>query len=340
MSVIEAMAPAEALRARQKRSAKTRRIQLAVLITAMLAGILSMLYPVVATGYNNYKQQEFARKYGYATGEADRTKLDAELTRARLYNETIDGIPILDPYLAKVSQDRSAPYMKYLDQLNSMPAMARVRVPTANINLPVYHGTADNTIAKGAGHLYGTSLPVGGTNTHTVLTSHTGMTNATLFDELTKVQLGDRIYVDVNGLTLAYQVTETKKVLPNELDDLKPEMGKDMITLFTCWPYGVNTHRLLVTGMRVQMDPKEVPPPPSVTEGLFHFQDWMLKMMGLSAAGLLVIALMITSEVRTTKKAWRKYQAALAKDAEEALAPAEAPEGDPDVPRPDPEPER
>ena len=144
-----------------------------------------LLYPVLATQFNNMKQREFAAKYHEEVVQAPPEVLDEELKDAREYNSTLRGVPILDPWLKLNGTDPgSKPYQLYRSKLSKFTAMARVRVPSADIDLPVYHGTTDDVIAKGAGHLYGTSLPVGGTGTHAVLTSHTGMSNATLFDHL------------------------------------------------------------------------------------------------------------------------------------------------------------
>ena len=132
--------------------------------------------------------------------------------------------------------------------------MATVKIPSIDVNLPIYHGTDAATLDKGVGHLFGTALPVGGESTHTVLTGHTGLGTATIFDELTSVQMGDYFYIETAGRHLKYQVTDIRVVLPNETETLNKVEGKDLATLITCTPYGVNTHRLLVTGERVPMD--------------------------------------------------------------------------------------
>lgn len=172
--------------------------------------------------------------------------------------------------------------------------MARVRVPQVGINLPVYHGTTDDVIAKGAGHLYGTSLPVGGESAHAVLTSHTGMSDATLFDNLKDVKVGDLMFVDVMGETLAYKVDQIKVVLPHEIEDLTTIPGKDYLTLFTCTPYAVNTHRLLVRGERVEWS-EEVAAVAETETGL-QIQPWMYWLLGGAGAGTLLAIIMIARE--------------------------------------------
>jgi sortase A len=269
-----------------------------VTLLLMLAGMLVLLYPVVATQYNNIHQREFAAGYNRQVEAAAPDALAADRERASAYNAELSGVPILDPYLAGVSAPASDAYSDYLGTLGRFEAMARVRVPTAAIDLPVYHSTNDDVIAKGAGHLYGTSLPVGGVGTHAVLTSHTGMSNATLFDHLTQVGEGDLMYVDVYGETLAYQVDSIKVILPTEIDELHVVPGADLLTLFTCTPYAVNTHRLLVTGHRVPFDPVKAPVAASPLTSLLSLEPWMIGLIGGAVVALALIVVIVVREVR------------------------------------------
>lgn len=265
-----------------------------------------MLYPVAATQYNNVKQQEFAQQYNNDVLEIPAADLSGDLARARAYNATLTGVPILDPWLLQVAQDPgSKPYREYMSQLALFDVMARIRVPSAQIDLPVRHGTFDDAIAIGAGHLYGTSLPVGGEGTHAVLTSHTGMPNATLFDHLTSVREGDLMFVDVDGETLAYQVDRIKVVLPNEIDDLKAEPGQDLLTLFTCTPYAINTHRLLVRGHRVPFDPATSPaaPQPGIKLTL---EPWMIGLIAGAVLGLAMLLFLVGRERRRAARRGRR----------------------------------
>ena len=135
------------------------------------------------------------------------------------------------------------------------PVMARIVIPSIHVSLPVYHGTDSRTLADSVGHLFGTSLPIGGPSTHAVLTGHTGLSTATMFDNLNQVKKGDPFYVSSLGQTLKYEVVDITVVKPEETDSLRKVPGRDLVTLITCTPYGVNSHRLLVTGERVPMDP-------------------------------------------------------------------------------------
>ena len=165
--------------------------------------------------------------------------------------------------------------------------MATVKIPSIDVNLPIYHGTDTATLDKGVGHLFGTALPVGGESTHTVLTGHTGLGNATMFDQLTSVKMGDYFYIETAGRHLKYQVTDIRVVLPHETESLNKVEGKDLATLITCTPYGVNTHRLLVTGERVPMDEEAVAAEAAQVKGSV-MKPWMIAVLASVAVILLV----------------------------------------------------
>lgn len=228
----------------------------------LLLGALACFYPVVTSQYNNAVQRAAAQRYAAVPADEHSHGGDSRSTtmqRARAYNDSLEGIPLLDPYQVRKGEGEDAnvaAHDDYLAQLADGELMARLRVPAGHIDLGVRHGTDPHAISSGAGHLYGTSLPVGGKGTHAVLTSHTGMTSATLFDHLADVRVGDYVFVDVSGETLAYRVDQTKVVLPDQTEDLRAEPGRDLLTLFTCTPYGINTHRLLVRAERTDFTPE------------------------------------------------------------------------------------
>ncbi|MDO5503272.1 MAG: class C sortase [Actinomycetia bacterium] len=259
----------------------------------VLAGVGVLLYPVAATQFNNTKQREFAQTYNTEVQQISQTDRTAGLEEARAYNEALYGIPILDPWLSEASRTPSGPYVDYLGLLAETGAMARLRVPSINVDLPIYHGTTDDVLAKGVGHLYGTSLPVGGEGTHSVLTSHTGLSNATLFDHLDDVVEGDIVLVEVLGETLAYEVDQIKVVLPHETEDLVTIAGEDYLTLVTCTPYAVNTHRLLVRGHRVPFDESSPEAQQMEEQSGLQLEPWMYWLLGGAAAGLLVMIWML-----------------------------------------------
>lgn len=243
-------------------------------VLAALTGIAVLLYPVVITQLSNIEQRSVANTYVEQTKDLSDQQREDQLEKARQYNESRAHGPIMDPWLARVSGD-NFDYQEYAAQLNLTDVMANVAIPAIDMRLPVYHGTGDDVLDKGVGHLYGSDLPVGGIGTHAVLTGHTGLRTATLFDNLDKVKVGDAIYIQVSGETLKYQVEKLEVVLPNEAENLYPVADKDLLTLVTCTPYGINSHRLLVHAERVPMDEKDVAVVSSTDSGLV-WQWWMI----------------------------------------------------------------
>lgn len=233
-----------------------RKILISVLT---IVGALLLLYPVVAVFAGNIHIGNISRQQAQEMKrlETQPEKAQQLLEQAKKYNARIRGIPILDPYLYQMTKTGSEEYQEYLATLPG-DIMARLVVPAAKIDLPVRHGTEDDAIARGAGHLFGTGLPVGGKGVNAVLTAHSGMRTASLFDGLTDVQVGDIAYVQVAGQKLAYKVKEIHIIKPTQLELFEAQAGRDLLTLFTCTPYGINTHRLVVTAERIALN--QAPP--------------------------------------------------------------------------------
>ena len=297
------------------RKAQRRRRLFTILPPVLLVlGILVLLYPVIATYQNNLEQQRIAKAFSAEQTNLGPDVLKDELARADEYNRQAAEAPILDPWLE--SQRPNTPqYSNYLSQLDVNPVMATVKVPSADISLPIYHGTETSTLEKGAGHLFGTALPVGGEGTHTVLTGHSGLGSATMFDHLNRVKVGDVFYIEVLGRHLKYKVTDIRTVLPNETESLNKVAGKDLATLITCTPYGINTHRLLVTGERVPMDDQQVAAESAKVEPAV-VQTWMI------AVVVGIIAVLITTAVLWgfARKNRKKREAEAAAAAEASAA--------------------
>ena len=264
----------------------------------LLAGILVLLYPVLATQYNNQRQERIASEFSTVAENAGPDAVAESLRRADEYNLKASESPILDPWL-DAQRPGTAQYQDYLSQLNLNDVMATIKIPSIDVNLPIYHGTENATLDKGIGHLFGTALPVGGESTHTVLTGHTGLGNATMFDQLTSVKVGDVFYIETAGRHLKYQVTDIRVVLPTETESLNKVEGKDLATLITCTPYGINTHRLLVTGERVPMDDDAVAAEAAQVKGSV-MKPWMIAVLA-AVALILVVAAVIWVRSRTRK---------------------------------------
>lgn len=279
----------------------------------ILVGISVLLYPVVSTQWNNYIQRKVVEDYSSQIQDLPEEQLNAAIEAAREYNANSIGGPILDPWLSRVSED-NLDYQQYMEQLSGLPAMSQVSIPSIESSLPVYHGTTEEVLQKGLGHLYGTSLPVGGEGTHSVITGHTGLTTSTMWDNLIDMKEGDAVYVNTFGQKMKYQVTSTEVVLPHETESLAQQPDKDLITLITCTPYGVNSHRLLVHAERVPLDPED--------EAAFNQKNAILQWW--MWALLIVAALAIAFLIHWIRKERRKAAAAngddaVADDAEDAV---------------------
>ena len=265
----------------------------------LLAGILVLLYPVLATQYNNQRQERIASEFSAVADQAGPDAVAESLRRADEYNLKASESPILDPWL-DAQRPGTAQYQDYLSQLNLNDVMATIKIPSINVNLPIYHGTENATLDKGIGHLFGTALPVGGESTHTVLTGHTGLGTATMFDQLTSLKEGDVFYIEVPGRHLKYQVTDIRVVLPNETETLNKVEGKDLATLITCTPYGINTHRLLVTGERVPMDEANAAAEAAQVKGAV-LKPWMIAIL-IAVAIILLVSAIIWAHSRTRRE--------------------------------------
>lgn len=232
--------------------AKATRVVLSIAL--VLAGALLLAYPSVSNWLAESSRSEVIADYDKAVESAGAAELSEAFDFARAYNDRLRSgvaavIDPFDPYAEKVSD---AEYEQCLN-IAGDGVMGTIRIPTAQIVLPLYHGTDEECLKRGAGHLQGTALPVGGESTHCVIAGHTGLPTAQLFDKLDQVQLGDVFTISVLGRRLAYQVCDIEVVLPEQTDSLVVQEGRDLVTLVTCTPYGKNTHRLLVTGQRCEL---------------------------------------------------------------------------------------
>lgn len=287
----------------KKRASKLNKI---IPLLLVIAGVAVLLYPVVVTYLRNTAQTAIADSYRNSQSTLTDSDRDWWLNSAHQYNEERAGAPILDPWLNRVSKN-NAPYIDYQQQLNPSgeedAVMAVLSIPGIDVQLPIYHGTEAETLHKGVGHLYGSSLPVGGVDTHAVLTGHTGLTTSTLFDNLDEVVEGDAFYVDALGEVIKYEVDQITIVEPDEVGNIQPIAGGDYITLITCTPYGVNSHRLLVRGARVDMDPAETSEAFKAT-GLW--QPWMIGVVIVVLIVALIIAFLVWRNAR--KKSGGKHR--------------------------------
>lgn len=228
--------------------------------TIALVGILTLLYPTTASWFGQLNQSKFIEGLGAQVEEGPPSLLTEKLEEAHAYNKALVGGALLAANTrVPIGQGTSSAQFDYREMLSlhGMDTMGRLKIPAIQVDLPIYHGTSDATLAIGVGHLEGTSLPVGGESQHSVLTAHRGLPEATLFNDLHKLKIGDRFTIEVMGEVLTYEVFETQTILPHETQSLVPRYGEDIVTLVTCTPLGINSHRYLVTGQRITPTPLE-----------------------------------------------------------------------------------
>ena len=219
-------------------------------ILVFAIGFCICLYPLVGSLIQRVGQQSLLSTYEKEEEKIDTETMESELEKAREYNSTLyqtQGVYVGDE-AASILSDES--YESLLN-LTDSGIMGRIEIPKINVDLPIYHGTEDDVLSKGIGHFKPSSLPVGGKSTRSVLTGHRGLPSSKLFTRLDEMEEGDYFFIEVCNETLAYKVNEIIEIKPEELSQLQIEPDKDLVTLVTCTPYGINTHRLLVTGERV-----------------------------------------------------------------------------------------
>ena len=216
-----------------------------------LIGLSILLYPMVSDAWNRYRDSLLISNYSSSVSSDDNSeKIDSMWKAAQEYNEQIKQESVPDAFSVRDGQTDST-YESLLN-LNGDGMMGYVEIPVIDVSIPIYHYTTDESLEKGAGHLFGSSLPVGGKSTHCILSAHRGLPSAKLFTDLNLVEEGDVFYLHVLGKTLAYEVDQILIVEPTDVSTLMIEAGKDLCTLVTCTPYGINSHRLLVRGHRIE----------------------------------------------------------------------------------------
>lgn len=221
-------------------------IRLLVLVVAFAV----LLYPTVSSYVNEKNGSKVVSNYDAESVRLSNAEKEQMLEDARAYNkEMLSNIDLIDPF----SQGETSVDARYESLLNmdGSGMMGYIRIPKIKVEIPIYHGTSESVLQAGVGHFWGTSLPVGGESTHTVLTGHRGLPTKTLFTNMDKLVKGDVFYIKVLDETLAYKVDQILTVLPEETDALSIVPGQDYATLVTCTPYAINTHRLLVRGHRI-----------------------------------------------------------------------------------------
>ncbi|MDO4806777.1 MAG: class C sortase [Coriobacteriales bacterium] len=217
-----------------------------LLLVASLAGAAMLLYPVLADWWNGIHQSQAIADYDKAVAQLDTSEADDMLAKAEEYNARLAA----SGALWRMNDEEMREYNGLLN-VGGTGLMAYLDIPKIGVTLPIYHGTSNDVLVQAIGHIAGTSLPVGGEGTHCSVSGHRGLPNAKLFTDINKLETGDLFVVTVLDRVLTYEVDQIRVVLPTEIDDLTIDPDKDYMTLVTCTPYGVNSHRLLIRGHRV-----------------------------------------------------------------------------------------
>jgi len=225
-----------------------------IVLFLLIVGITVMMYPVISNTINERSHSKVIDEYETALKNIKDEVLTAEREAAQKYNEGLwNNVILTDPFEPSLLKETDDIYWSLL-KINENGAIGYIRIPRIDVKLPIYHGTDSETMDRGAGHLENTSLPIGGLGSHAVLSAHTGSPTSKLFTDLDKMELGNVFFLYVLDETLAYQVDQIKIVLPHEIEDLAISRAHDYVTLITCTPYGINSHRLLVRGTRIDYE--------------------------------------------------------------------------------------
>lgn len=267
----------------------------------LLIGIWLMLYPLISNWYGERVRSTVEVQYNEAIAKLEDESIREAFKAAQAYNESLYSVQ-LDP-------ERAVDDYNSLLNLSGNGIMGYVEIPVIEVNLPIYHTVAESSLQKGAGHMPGTSLPIGGKSTHTVISAHSGMSGARMFTDLDKLQEGDLILLHVLGNTLAYAADTITVTDPADIEAIEIRQDEDLVTLVTCAPYGVNTHRLLVRGHRIELTEEELDEEIAVVEQ--ETSTWMEKYIegiffGFIIGGAVIAAVLVL--VRALSKKGRKNQ--------------------------------
>lgn len=283
-----------------------QRLPYVFILLILVSGIGFLAYPTVSDWYCRYEARTEIAGYAQAVEGKDSSELDQMLADASGYNNRLSSGDTGGHNT--MSSDDSSIAVSYNDLLAVTDAIGYLEIPKIGVYLPIYHGVEGEVLEKGIGHLPDSSLPVGGESTHCVLSGHSGLPAARILTELDRMEEGDRFYIHVLDRMLAYEVDQIKTVLPEETDDIQIVEGKDYVTLVTCVPYGVNTHRLLVRGERVEYTPGavSVQAPAENAEDTPVAPDTLLIWLSAGAGVVLLIVILLILFIPTGKSKGRK----------------------------------
>lgn len=276
-----------------------------------LLGFAILIYPTVSNQWNTYRQNQLISSYEELIGKMAEEDFTKEWEKANAFNDTIIHNNIFGDVFGENGDDiKNTEYWQILNVGND-GVMGYVSIPKINVKLSIYHGTADDVLQTGIGHLNGTKLPIGGESTHSVLAAHRGLPSARLFTDIDQLERGDMFYIHVLDETLAYQVDQILGMVDKDDNEtlqkaLQIEEGQDYVTLFTCTPYGVNSHRLLVRGTRVPYNGEEEIESTAAESMLKSIQNYYMIYLILGLSVTLLVILLMKFLIKPGKKKHKK----------------------------------
>lgn len=276
-----------------------------------LLGFAILIYPTVSNQWNTYRQNQLISSYEELIGKMAEEDFTKEWEKANAFNDTIIHNNIFGDVFGENGDDiKNTEYWQILNVGND-GVMGYVSIPKINVKLSIYHGTADDVLQTGIGHLNGTKLPIGGESTHSVLAAHRGLPSARLFTDIDQLERGDMFYIHVLDETLAYQVDQILDMVDKDDNEtlqkaLQIEEGQDYVTLFTCTPYGVNSHRLLVRGTRVPYNGEEEIESTAAESMLKSIQNYYMIYLILGLSVTLLVILLMKFLIKPEKKKHKK----------------------------------
>lgn len=279
---------------------KKRNLSTLILILIFLVGLGILLYPTVSDWWNSRVQSRAIVDYDVAVGTLTEEDYDDEFAKADAYNEALNQLST-----PLISYDEVEGYEDILNVAGT-GIMGYLEIPRINVKLPIYHGTSESVLNVAVGHLEGTSLPVGGSGTHCVLSAHRGLPSAKLFTNLDKLTEGDTFTVTVLDRVMTYEVDQIRIVEPQEISELNTVPGEDYITLLTCTPYGINTHRLLVRGHHIESEDDE--DRIIIINEAYEMDSTMLAPVVAAPLLLILLIILLVKNRKPKKKNYQKYQ--------------------------------
>lgn len=272
-----------------------------------LSGLSLLLYPFISNEWNTYRQSRLISSYDETVSNmaaANEIDYETEWSGAYAYNEALQPYILPDSFAVASAGEEDEAYMSALN-LTGDGMMGYVQIPKINVKLPIFHTTNEEVLQTAAGHLEGSSLPVGGKGTHAVISAHRGLPSATLFTDLDRLELGDHFLLKVLDDTLCYEVDQINVIEPDDTSALAAVEGEDLVTLLTCTPYGVNSHRLLVRGHRTEYTEavdEEVAASPFLGGTSLHTSYLLWVIVGLTVTGLFILLLYLSDRKKRRAK--------------------------------------